>query len=408
MRRDGMHGKVTRWAVLLVLAAASVLLLVLLWQDADTRLRTELQQRAELVAQAVNPDRVESLTGTSADLDHPDYRRLKQQLSLVRAADSRIRFVYLLRAMPNGEIRIAVDSEPADSPDQTPPGQLYPEVSETLRQAVIRGTALVDGPARDRWGVWVSALAPVRSDKGAALALLGIDIDASDWWKAQLQAVLLPSLPIGLLWIVGSVLLLTSRQGTPSAQPVLARLLLPLGSLLDDFGTAMAIRAAQKGQELACGADADVPLKLRGDPARLRQVLTNLTDNAIKFTHSGEVAIRVTRLAEHVETADSADRARLRFSVRDTGIGIPPDKQQLIFEKFTQADASTTRHFGGTGLGLAISRQLVQLMGGDIEAQARAGDLSAVAAGMSDLQNAAEALVAALVADPFQPGPDPA
>ena len=131
-----------------------------------------------------------------------------------------------------------------------------------------------------------------------------------------------------------------------------------LESLLDDFAATLALRAHDKGLELVCWAEPSVPTLLRGDPGRLRQILTNLAGNAIKFTKTGEVAIRVSLERQN----DS--HVFLRFCVRDTGIGIPPDKIGLLFNKFMQADASTTRQYGGTGLGLAISKQLAEKMGG--------------------------------------------
>ena len=140
-----------------------------------------------------------------------------------------------------------------------------------------------------------------------------------------------------------------------------------LSSLLDDFAATLAVRAHEKGLELLCSADLDVPTLLRGDPGRLRQILTNLTGNAVKFTPSGEVAIRVTRMEE------TENDVLLRFSVCDTGIGIPEDKIGLLFGKFSQVDASTTRQYGGTGLGLAISRQLAELMNGKSGVSSKAG-----------------------------------
>jgi PAS domain S-box-containing protein len=133
-----------------------------------------------------------------------------------------------------------------------------------------------------------------------------------------------------------------------------------LRALLDDFAAIEAIRANDKGLEFICAIDPDVPTFLRGDPGRLRQILTNLTGNAVKFTHEGEISVRASLISE------SDGEAAIRFSVKDTGIGIPADKQEILFQKFTQADASTTRKYGGTGLGLAISKQLAELMGGKI------------------------------------------
>ena len=133
-----------------------------------------------------------------------------------------------------------------------------------------------------------------------------------------------------------------------------------LHALLDDFAATMALRVQDKGLEFVCGAAPEVPACLRGDPGRLRQVLTNLTGNAVKFTHHGEIAVRAGLVSE------TEAQTVIRFSIKDTCIGISAEKQELLFRKFTQADASTTRQYGGTGLGLAISKQLVALMGGEI------------------------------------------
>jgi two-component system sensor histidine kinase/response regulator len=133
-----------------------------------------------------------------------------------------------------------------------------------------------------------------------------------------------------------------------------------LGRLIDELLRLMAGRAHQKGLELACDVAPEVPTVLGGDPTRLRQVLTNLLSNAVKFTSEGEVVLRVT--IDH----ETPHQVYLHFTVADTGIGIPEDKQATIFEAFTQADTSTTRRFGGTGLGLAIASRLVELMDGRI------------------------------------------
>jgi signal transduction histidine kinase/CheY-like chemotaxis protein len=133
-----------------------------------------------------------------------------------------------------------------------------------------------------------------------------------------------------------------------------------LDNLLDDFSVSMAFRAHEKGLELLCNNDPHVPTLLCGDPGRLRQILTNLAANAIKFTYTGYVYIDVTVDSETEETVI------LRFSVHDTGIGIPAEKMPMLFQKFTQIDESSTRKYGGTGLGLSIARQLARLMGGHI------------------------------------------
>ncbi len=140
-----------------------------------------------------------------------------------------------------------------------------------------------------------------------------------------------------------------------------------LTALLDDFSSMLALRAQEKGLELICSASSDLPAHLRGDPGRIRQILLNLAGNAIKFTPQGEVVIRASLDAE------TDDNVTVRFSVSDCGIGIPPEKIDGLFLKFTQADTSTARTYGGTGLGLAISKELVGLMGGDIGVRSTEG-----------------------------------
>ncbi len=130
----------------------------------------------------------------------------------------------------------------------------------------------------------------------------------------------------------------------------------------------LAFKADQKGLELLCDVQDDVPAGIVGDPGRLRQVLSNLIGNATKFTERGHILLEVR------QDAQAAGRTTLHFTVTDTGIGIPAEKHQTIFEAFSQADGSTTRRFGGTGLGLTICATLVQMMGGRIWVESAADE----------------------------------
>ncbi len=140
-----------------------------------------------------------------------------------------------------------------------------------------------------------------------------------------------------------------------------------LRNTLEEIAEFMALRAHEKGLELVCRIDPGVNIYLIGDPGRLRQILVNLIGNAIKFTTAGEVVI------EAVTEYETDSQVRVRFNIRDTGIGIPEDKLSSLFDSFQQVDASTSRKFGGTGLGLAISRRLVELMNGRIWVQSIEG-----------------------------------
>jgi signal transduction histidine kinase/DNA-binding response OmpR family regulator len=137
--------------------------------------------------------------------------------------------------------------------------------------------------------------------------------------------------------------------------------------VLEEVVSVLAVQAHRKGLEIACSLPADVPSSLVGDALRVRQIVMNLVGNAIKFTEKGEVVVAAQVVAETERTV------QLQIVVRDTGIGIPEDRQAAIFEAFTQADGSTTRKFGGTGLGLTISRKLVQMMGGTMDLKSTPG-----------------------------------
>ncbi len=142
-----------------------------------------------------------------------------------------------------------------------------------------------------------------------------------------------------------------------------------LHSLIRQATRTLSLRASEKELELVCDVDCKVPDEVIGDPLRLQQVITNLLGNAIKFTAQGEILLFVKPMI----SPPSRDGVWLEFAVKDSGIGIAPEKQALIFDVFTQADSSTVRRFGGTGLGLAISRSLVRMMGGDISVNSQLG-----------------------------------
>ena len=169
----------------------------------DARMRSELLVQGRLVADTLNPWRIVNLTGLPSDLDSPDYQRIKSQLQLMRSANGRFRFLYLARLLPDGRVVFLADSEPSDSKDYSPPGQVYEEATDTFREVFVTGSETVEGPARDRWGNWISVLIPIKPAEGAAtVAVLGIDVDASNWaWDVFEQC--LPAVALSLLGLSG-------------------------------------------------------------------------------------------------------------------------------------------------------------------------------------------------------------
>ena len=137
---------------------------------------------------------------------------------------------------------------------------------------------------------------------------------------------------------------------------------------VEDLANGIAMNAEKKSLDFICFLSPDIPPRLVGDPVRVKQILTNLAGNALKFTNEGEIYIKVEMEEE------LGDKIKIRFVVKDTGIGIPKEKQARIFESFTQADGSTTRKYGGTGLGTTISKQLAEMMGGEIGVQSEEGN----------------------------------
>ncbi|MGC4071815.1 MAG: ATP-binding protein [Nibricoccus sp.] len=173
-----------------------------------------------------------------------------------------------------------------------------------------------------------------------------------------------------LLTIINDILDFSKIE---SGKMELERLPFELSVAMEDVLDLISVPAAAKKLELVYHIEDDVPAWIQGDVTRLRQVLVNLVNNAVKFTPAGSVAITVRRLPAAIASETSPDALTLEFSITDTGIGIPPDRLNRLFRPFSQVDSSTTRKFGGTGLGLAICHRLVTLMGGDIRVTSEPG-----------------------------------
>ncbi|MGO9016232.1 MAG: response regulator [Dissulfurispiraceae bacterium] len=204
----------------------------------------------------------------------------------------------------------------------------------------------------------------IRTPMNGVVGMTGLLLDTELDEEQQRYVETIHSSGVTLLAIINDILDFSKIE---AGKLELETMDFDLRSLMDDFSATLGLRAQEKGLELICAATPDLPTYLCGDPGRLRQILTNLAGNALKFTSKGEISV----LASLVSETDS--EAVVRFSVKDTGIGIAADNQAKLFQKFIQADAATTRKYGGTGLGLAISKQLAELMGGEIGVNSEEG-----------------------------------
>ncbi len=203
----------------------------------------------------------------------------------------------------------------------------------------------------------------IRTPMNGVMGMTDLLLDTELTPEQRQSAELIRTSAESLLHVIDEILDFSKIE---AGHVTLEEITLDLHALLESVVRLLAMRAFEKGVELILDLSPDVPRTVRSDPSRIRQVLTNLIGNAIKFTSQGEIVVTVG------VTASANGDHDVRFSVRDSGIGIPQDKLEAVFEEFTQADVSTTRRYGGTGLGLAISRRIVRIMGGDL--MARSGD----------------------------------
>jgi PAS domain S-box-containing protein len=179
-----MMRNLNKWLIIAIIVILASGMVLTLWtvQREENLLRADLLTKTRLVQGGISTGHVKALTGTEADLVSPDYQALKGQMIQVQSTDPLIRFMYILGQRPDGTIFFFIDSEPPESGDYSPPGQVYPEASALLLNAFTSGNETTEGPVSDRWGTWVSGLVPIRDSRtGKVIAVLGTDIDARDW-----------------------------------------------------------------------------------------------------------------------------------------------------------------------------------------------------------------------------------
>ena len=239
------------------------------------------------------------------------------------------------------------------------------DVTEELRNEELRlAKEAAERANRAKSGFLANMSHEIRTPMAGVIGLSDLMLKTELSGRQQGYAETIRSSALSLLEVIDDILDFSKIE---AGKLTLERSIIDLRELIERIVELLQPRAAAKGIELRAVIDDRLPPHLFAPPARLRQVLLNLASNAVKFTEDGEVELDVELLSQDFELAC------LRFCVRDTGIGMDPSMVPRLFTPFTQADASTSRRFGGSGLGLAISRQLVKLMGGDIEVESAEG-----------------------------------
>ncbi len=237
-----------------------------------------------------------------------------------------------------------------------------PRIAELERQlAAAREQA--DAASRTRTEFLSNVSHEVRTPMNGVIGMTTLLLDTDLDRRQREYANVIRSSADALLVVINDLL---DYSKIEAGKLELERIEMDLRAHVEEVATTLAVQAAAKDLELVVDVALDLPERVLGDPGRIRQALSNLVSNAIKFTKQGEVAIRVER-----EMGPIADL--IRFSVRDTGIGLAPDVLKRLFQPFMQADASTAREYGGTGLGLSIVKRLAELMGGDVGVRSRVG-----------------------------------
>lgn len=405
-----------------------------LWYVYDTmsvRERAMLLMRVETIAQLISPEHVRLLTGSDADLQQPHYEALKSQLVRLKEVNPDIRFMYLMREVA-GEIVFLVDSELESSDDYSPPGQLYEEASAELLRGFEPGAEPVFEVYEDRWGNWMSALAPLRDERGETLALVGIDKNADAHRAAfYLQAGLVGSTTVILLALFAVLYLFHHKEDevmemkTDFVAAAAHELRSPLTAIRWSLAT---LRSNTDLPQSARGTVNDIYDRVRGlidltntfllsastDHGVMRPndvsvvdvtpALSDAVQHSVMFARSKNIHINVTfPLTEKIVLR--ADAARLRlvfenllsnavkyspvgstvtvsfedrrnekvFRISDQGIGIPPEDQKKIFSGYHRAGNAKVSGIIGSGFGLYMAKKIIDYHHGSISVESSPG-----------------------------------
>jgi two-component system sensor histidine kinase/response regulator len=302
------------------------------------------------------------------DYVHPDFQGMVKERSLARQRGEKVPSRYEIKLVHKDGHEMWVDFTATKIEYEGKPGVLGIAIDVTQRKALEaaqqKAVEAAEAASRAKSTFLANMSHEIRTPMNAVIGLTELILGTELTTLQREYMTMVKDSADSLLVLINDIL---DFSKIDAGKLELDKTSFQIRETLGDAMKGLALRARGKDLEVACHVHPDVPEFLAGDPLRLRQIVNNLVGNAIKFTPRGEVVLHVT------QEPSSDGQSRLHFCVADTGIGIPPDKQQAIFDAFSQADPSTTRRFGGTGLGLAIASKLVGLMGGRLWVESEVG-----------------------------------
>jgi len=390
----------------------------------DSAGRTHILDRAHTIAQMLPADSLSALTGTESDIENPVYLDLKTLLADVRSVNSDVRFIYLIGSLPDDTLFFYVDSEESHSEDYSPPGQTYEEAPQEMHDVFKDGVGRSDGPTQDRWGMWISAYAPVYGPDGEVLALLGLDLPAETFIGDALAYAALPFLvSLLLIALIMSVHYIRRKEEVALEQKAeflsiaSHEIRTPLTGVrwaLEDMLSSntpleaetrssltqvhdVATRLIERVNNLLDVTKLEQQGKVTTSPVRMRPFIEDIVKNFALAAQQKKVsvvveetvpaslelqidedvmrhvffnllsnAIKYTKEGSVVRVTYEATATSHHFSVTDEGEGIPVEGERDIFAGYYRSKNHEHRGIEGTGLGLYLVQKALQLVGGSV------------------------------------------